>query len=365
MGSGAKLSLPTTDQAAIQQFLACCTIASFGLGKNKVVDTNYRNALKLESENFTTSFVLASTSILGELQQFLMPEGPHIQVKLNVYCSGGHFKAHVDTPYSPEMFGSLVICLPAQFLGGVLAVRHRGREVQFDWSSSAQKPTKQIQWAAFYSDIEHEVFTVTSGYRITFTYNLYRPKQGMIHVSAVDFTQMPFCKASVRAIGTPHFMRDGGVLGFACQHAYVLTDLNCLETASLKGVDCNVYMAAEAIGLDVSVRPLVKQEYGREGDKYTIPEFEEYKLDRNEYNERDAQLVREVFQLSKDHNVDCTDIVWVCDEHKLEIVSSFSTYAYGNDPGTDYFYQSAAILITKPKWSEGSGTKGNCNCNIA
>ena len=54
-------------------------------------------------------------------------------------------------------------------LGGELMVRHNGREVKFDWSGDSQ----DIQWAAFYSDCEHEVLPVTSGDRVTLTYNLY------------------------------------------------------------------------------------------------------------------------------------------------------------------------------------------------
>ena len=49
--------------------------------------------------------------------------------KLNIYSTGGHFKAHVDTPRSKEMFGSLVVCLPSQFTGGELVTRHQGRQV--------------------------------------------------------------------------------------------------------------------------------------------------------------------------------------------------------------------------------------------
>ena len=54
-------------------------------------------------------------------------------------------------------------------LGGALIVRHQGKEIKFDWS----KDCENIQWGAFYSDCEHEVLPVTSGYRITITYNLY------------------------------------------------------------------------------------------------------------------------------------------------------------------------------------------------
>ena len=55
---------------------------------------------------------------------------------LNVYSTGGHFKAHVDTPRSKEMFGSLVVCLPSQFTGGELVTRHQGRQVSHVRNSS-------------------------------------------------------------------------------------------------------------------------------------------------------------------------------------------------------------------------------------
>ena len=48
-------------------------------------------------------------------------------------------------------------------------IRHNETEVTHDWSGDSQN----IQWAAFYSDCEHEVLPVLSGYRVTITYNLY------------------------------------------------------------------------------------------------------------------------------------------------------------------------------------------------
>src|SRR5271156_1282008 len=40
--------------------------------------------------------------------------------------------------------------------------------MKFDWSNDSTS----VQWAAFYSDCEHEVLPVTDGYRVTITYNL-------------------------------------------------------------------------------------------------------------------------------------------------------------------------------------------------
>jgi len=49
-------------------------------------------------------------------------------------------------------------------------VSHNGHSTFFDWSNA--NPTT-IEWAAFYSDCEHEVLQVESGHRVTLTYNLY------------------------------------------------------------------------------------------------------------------------------------------------------------------------------------------------
>lgn len=51
-----------------------------------------------------------------------------------------------------------------------MIVRHEGRETDFDWEHQS---ADTIQWAAFYSDCEHEIKTITEGERITLTYNLY------------------------------------------------------------------------------------------------------------------------------------------------------------------------------------------------
>jgi hypothetical protein len=68
------------------------------------------------------------------------------------------------------MFGSLVIVFPTQHEGDSRKFRHGGREWTFDSAAMVKRqkdPT--IAFAAFYSDIEHEVTPVTSGHRITLT----------------------------------------------------------------------------------------------------------------------------------------------------------------------------------------------------
>lgn len=120
------------------------------------------------------------------MAQLLLPTLPNLDLpyrgvraelyKLNIYSGpSGKFLSHVDTPRASTQFGSLVVCLSVEHEGGGLVVRHKGRSMTFNWSASNQgiSTAPGIKWAAFYSDVEHEVLEVTSGHRVTLMYNLY------------------------------------------------------------------------------------------------------------------------------------------------------------------------------------------------
>ncbi|KAF8635477.1 hypothetical protein AX14_010508 [Amanita brunnescens Koide BX004] len=94
---------------------------------------------------------------------------------LNVYGEKSFFKAHIDTPHGARMFGSLVVFFPTTYEGGSLVMRPKGEEWSFDAAKALAgcKEDSHVAYVALYSDVEHEVSTVTSGYRVTVTYNLY------------------------------------------------------------------------------------------------------------------------------------------------------------------------------------------------
>jgi hypothetical protein len=91
------------------------------------------------------------------------------------------------------MFGSLIFCLPTEFTGGELIIRSPDltTSVTHDWgststdrlatagstsTSSSGSRHGELAWAAMYSDCEHEIKPVTTGHRVTLTYNLYLPR---------------------------------------------------------------------------------------------------------------------------------------------------------------------------------------------
>ena len=107
---------PGASESDVQQLLDAASVASFGVGSELVTDRSYRDAYKLDPDRFFTSFEICNTTILDEITTLMVPDIHHLRCelyKLNIYTApGGHFKAHVDTPRSEQMFGSLVVCLP-------------------------------------------------------------------------------------------------------------------------------------------------------------------------------------------------------------------------------------------------------------
>lgn len=126
------------------------------------------------------------------------------------------------------MFGSLVIVFPTMHEGGELVLReHDDKGNTKEWVVDSTKLLKDdIAYVAFYSDIEHEVLPVRSGYRVTLTYNLYYVKEEpyifpTIH-NPIPTNADLFGDAVERALTDPAFLPQGGNLLFCLNHKYPL-----------------------------------------------------------------------------------------------------------------------------------------------
>eukprot|EP01087_Luapelamoeba_hula_P007830 TRINITY_DN1922_c0_g1_i2.p1 TRINITY_DN1922_c0_g1~~TRINITY_DN1922_c0_g1_i2.p1 ORF type:complete len:713 (+),score=127.49 TRINITY_DN1922_c0_g1_i2:1-2139(+) len=179
-----RLDFPLSSPTQLQPLINACEPATFGRDGEEVHDKSYRDAWVLDTERFTVAGFDPSDDILHDIHTVMVPHAPAIYSELyrvNIYGPGGHFKAHVDTPRSGSMFGSLVVCLPCEHEGGELVVKHAKSETVVNWGTKtgadadlgADDNTDVVRWAAFFADCEHEIKTVTKGYRITVTYNLY------------------------------------------------------------------------------------------------------------------------------------------------------------------------------------------------
>jgi hypothetical protein len=186
---------------------------------------------------------------------------------------GSFFKPHVDTPRGEKMFGSLVVVFPTPHEGGAIFLRHRGHEWIFDSGqalATVDRPT--IGYVAFFSDIEHEVAPVTSGHRITLTYNLYFDDDGgpVSENDAVSKHFIPpqppnqegFREAFNALLGDPDFMLYGGTLAFGLRHVYPIKEGLKHVHDVLKGSDAVMYQSMRALGFDPVLYLYYEDDYG-------------------------------------------------------------------------------------------------------
>ena len=78
-----------------------------------------------------------------------------------LYEEGALFRSHQDSEKAPGMFGTLVVCLSSWHEGGLLKLKHNGKELQFDSSAKSEFGSS---WEARFSNIFHEVLPVTAGH---------------------------------------------------------------------------------------------------------------------------------------------------------------------------------------------------------
>ena len=163
------------------------------------------------------------------------------------------------------MIGSLVVIFPTAHKGGVFVLRHDGHENSIDSGSELPRVEKpSVAYVAFYSDVEHEVTVVESGYCVSLTYNLYfsahRPRpQDIPNVpsnSAMP-NELKLEQALSDLLDEKTFLPEGGTIGFGLLHQYPVSKtegslegvVNCL-----KGSDAALQRVCVLLGLELVPR---------------------------------------------------------------------------------------------------------------
>eukprot|EP00731_Ephydatia_muelleri_P032683 Em0024g227a len=349
-------TFPSDSESPLVGLIEACSVASFGLNGETVADKTYRDALKLEPDRFVTDFSVSSTSIQFEIKK-LVPQVSNIRTqlnKLNIYGAGGHFRSHMDTPKSKEMFGSLVVCLPTQFTGGSLVTHHHGNKVNFDWSSTPDQPSRKIKWASFFSNVEHEILPVTSGYRVTLTYNLYGMQADAVAPLISNPEIARFKHFLVEAIANPHFMRKGCILGFRCQHKYIFAYLNSVDhlPLTLKGADYCIYAEVRSLGIPVVVKPLVDGKAGYIAAAFNKFVFDEDGLLYSDDDDYDYPPKPSTVFYGKD-SCNASKITWCQGTSKWVQIAGGGLRGRHHEyfkASIEFFYQEAVILVGVPKW---------------
>jgi predicted 2-oxoglutarate/Fe(II)-dependent dioxygenase YbiX len=162
--------LPVTPAKA-RKLLSLGQPARFGRGEQTLTDPDVRDTweiprhlVRAEWNDATLKDILATVK-----EELGLPYAAELTADLHsllVYEQNQHFHPHQDSEKNDSMIGTLVVTLPSSYKGGELVVAHNGELKAYRGSRAA------LSLVAFYADCLHEVLEVTSGYRITLTYNL-------------------------------------------------------------------------------------------------------------------------------------------------------------------------------------------------
>ncbi|KAL5114504.1 hypothetical protein ACEQ8H_007594 [Pleosporales sp. CAS-2024a] len=347
---------------------------TFGRKVYDADNKSYRTPFKLDANWVSSNFCPYECGIIDVISQTLLPKLPSSSqgiraklTRLNVYqAPSGDSSAHVDTPQSELHFGTLVVCLPCDHEGGQLVVCHQEKSTMFDWSGAGN----ELKWAAFYIDCEHKVRTVTSGHRITLTYNLYM-RRGLGELAGfspvLDPRQLPVYRYVKEALANPCFMAQGGFLGRYCTHAYAHTTSNTQYTmpSILKGSDMVAYEVFRALGMTTHARPVYVPITGRPLVSEDVADGGRQFLTHSQIGDNFSEVVECSGKLGNDDNVNWTcvksshelrDVVWMNWPRQGNEAVQFAYAAYGwqhgNQCETVFTYSFCALIFEIPPYGE-------------
>jgi hypothetical protein len=148
---------------------------------------------------------------------------------------------------------------PTPHEGGTLHLRRKDNEWTFD--SSTLSTTLSVKYIAFYNAVEHELSPVTSGYRVSLTYNLYYDDAplptGPLRGDGVTEEEAKLRQTLSALVENLDFLPDGGYLGFGLRYQYPIkaksSDLGSLVGA-LKGSDAVIKRVADELNMNAQLK---------------------------------------------------------------------------------------------------------------
>ncbi|MCJ1285541.1 hypothetical protein MMC26_004882 [Xylographa opegraphella] len=359
-----------------------CTPTTFGSAGEDAINEPYWKAVELDSTRFSTNFSPHDSGIIAAISQVLLPSFvrpgqpprgfcPQPDLRTGYACvdhsslsaeldkfninpaPSGKCRARVDTLKGRNQFGLLVVCLPSAHQGGELQVRHLGDQISYHWSNDN---ASTISWAAFSSDCEYEVFEVTSGYRVTLTYNLYIHEHlGSVVQSfaSADPTKYPLYNKINELLLNEDWLPGGGVLGYYCEHRYAHTseDIDSRLPYALKGRDALIYAVfRRGFSLRVHLRPVLAPV---EGDPCSSSHVLENRVGSglhmlqvtNEKRGEDGSL--DYLDEAWEHEI-WQDVTWINGDWEAPGEVAVVYLARGDQPATAWHYSHLAMLIEIP-----------------
>ncbi|KAK8214012.1 hypothetical protein IWZ01DRAFT_223056 [Phyllosticta capitalensis] len=236
----------------------------FGQGDQTIVDPSVRSSWELDANQFRITnplWPIFMDKLLG-MVQLVLGVDPIYKIKAELYKmllygKGAHFKPHQDSEKGRNMFGTLVICLPAPHRGGDV-IAELGEQKRIFRTSECSKSC--LFW---YSDVQHEVTEVTAGHRWVLTYNLIRPEFARLNSFRHEYPLLKRTLGSWRkACDREDFWKKEHFV-YVLQHKYSQANL---AFDKLKGKDLAQARAlqdhCEAPGFCVFIANISEMKYG-------------------------------------------------------------------------------------------------------
>ena len=230
----------------------------------------------------------------------------------------------------------------------------------------ASQSSPSLAYVAFYSDIEHEVLKVTSGRRVTVTYNLYLVDLSSEHkrpaATAIPRNALNLQNTLRELLKSSEFLPRGGTLGFGLAHLYPVTpNMELPEIIScLKGEDAHVHQACRELRLWPELQMIYDDDRsGSESRGIMLDRIAMGPSYNWEHSSYEGTLVGELGGISV-NKTECAGLdgsSWVYEDHeKREYITWVSPFnqrnqlydisiAYGNDVTTGYIYCSPCIIV--------------------
>lgn len=150
-----------------------------------------------------------------------------------------------------NVVGTLVVALPTRHEGGQLVLRQGMKEWALDFADVFATATEPLVcFVAFSGEVEQQVLPITSGYRVTLTYNLYGKTSFPSASSFPTPLHEQIKKTLVEFINNKSTLPEGGYLCSGLGHKYDYLDKPISAILDqLKGVDQILAKICEELGL--------------------------------------------------------------------------------------------------------------------
>ncbi|KAJ3785982.1 hypothetical protein GGU10DRAFT_268129 [Lentinula aff. detonsa] len=253
------IGLPLSPRDA-QLIISSATQAPFGHGTETKVDTNVRHTWEIEPARVSFGNVawqawLKETVVKSVATALGVPVSetpPRCELyKLLLYEQGSQcidsyssFLPHQDTVKAQNMFATIIVVLPSPYTGGQVHISHSSSKQIFSFDSNSLLSTAVMAW---YTDVQHEVKPITSGYRLALSYNLIHVTPGL---PPPILPNMHSSVASLRRVlekwRAQKYADEQGMVGHILTHQYSPAGL-CMGFKALKGQDS--YLVAQLMPL--------------------------------------------------------------------------------------------------------------------